>query len=292
MSRIADFFKGIVSLALIVALLAGIPALLLVIVGFPLPTEMPSLQLMRAHIEDGNIPDVFVVKTLAVVVWIVWIQLAVAVLAEMFAMVRGRASGRAPVLPGIQLFAGKLVASTVLIVSALTPTRAATAAPIMPLDEVSSAVVESVPGEPGSAHRASMAQTGSAGSVPPGVIQLTDGAVEDPGLRAAGQYPTKSGDNWWDMAERLLGDGMRWSELRDLNSGKIMLTGEVISDQTETVSGGWRLDVPADADPGLLETGLVGAELAEMGYESGEGETSGAGLAPLLEAIRPHTLVY
>ena len=69
MSRLLDFFKGIVSLVAIVALLAGVPALLLVIVGFPLPTEMPSLSAIQRHIEDGDVPDIFVIKILASSGW-------------------------------------------------------------------------------------------------------------------------------------------------------------------------------------------------------------------------------
>ena len=109
MSRLFDLLKGLISLALLLGLLVGVPAALLVIVGFPLPTETPNIDLVRRHIEDGNIPDLFVIKTLAVVVWIVWVQLAVAVLAELFAILRGRAAGRAPVLPAIQLFARTFV---------------------------------------------------------------------------------------------------------------------------------------------------------------------------------------
>ena len=42
MTRLIDFVKGLFSLLLIVALLAGIPALLVIFIGFPLPTEAPS----------------------------------------------------------------------------------------------------------------------------------------------------------------------------------------------------------------------------------------------------------
>ncbi len=308
MSRIVDLMKGLISLALIAALLVGVPALLLAIVGFPLPTEAPSWQLIRNHIEDGAIPDIFVVKALALVVWIVWIQLAVAVLTEVFALMRGRAAGRAPVLPGIQLFAGKLVASTVLIVSALTPSRAAVAAPIVPLDPM-----------PATAEAAPQAQVDAAAGFAAirvsGDVGLTASAasgfasvVDQQHLQASadGQYVTSSGDSWWDMAERLLGDGMRWSELRDLNQGRTMLTGEIIDEHTESVRGGWQLDVPTDADSRLLsprpgqpaaesaggdepaeETEIEGGGELESDDESVASETSG-----LLRAIRPATLVY
>ena len=56
MSRIFDLIKGLIGLALIVALVVGVPAALIIVVGFPFPTEMPSVEVIRAHIEDGNIP--------------------------------------------------------------------------------------------------------------------------------------------------------------------------------------------------------------------------------------------
>ncbi|MEM7325156.1 MAG: LysM peptidoglycan-binding domain-containing protein [Actinomycetota bacterium] len=254
-ARLTDLLKGIVSLALLLVLLIGIPALLLLIVGYPLPTEAPSVDLIRAHLESGDIPDQFIIKALALVVWLVWAQLAVAVLAEVFATVRGRVARRAPVLPGLQLMAGKLVASSVLIISALLPSRTATAAPIHPIDVSELAVEVPIGAPPGSAGASIVADVPGSGLL--GVVG-TEAGVD--GRTAAvdvapGWYETRNGDSWWDMAERLLGDGMRWSELRDLNSGRTMLTGELISNRTEDVKGGWQLQVPAGARADLLVSG-------------------------------------
>ncbi len=311
MTTITDFFKGIVSLALIVTLLVGVPALLATIVGFPLPTELPSPSLIANHIEDGVIPDLFVVKTSALVVWIVWLQLAVAVLAEVFGLLRGRASGRAPVLPGIQLFAGKLVASTVLIVSALTPPRAVTAAPILPLGAAAATAVERAPGPPTQPVHLDeiVVQPRSPGGSGAGDEWLVPEGT--PGRHTTKQYATTQGDNWWDIAERLLGDGMRWSEVRQLNTGKTMLTGEIVTQHTETVGAGWHLDVPSDADPTLLTPSVPTSPSAAAGVAdragSSEahrpvGDSEDPGRRPagpdsavpvgLLDAIRPHMLVY
>ncbi len=282
MSRLLDFLKGIVGLAVVLALLVGVPALLLVLIGFPLPTEMPDLNVVRNHIEDGDVPNEFVVKSLAVVVWIVWIQLAVAVLSEIFAVLRGRNAGRAPVLPALQLFARNLVASMLLLISAFSPNKSAPAAPIAPIDASEIVAIDVMPSESVTAYATggeslSFAETGSSSDV----------------VAAAGQYETGPSDNWWDMAERLLGDGMRWSELRDLNKGRTMLDGSTITDRTETVDAGWRLDVPTDADSSLL------ARFQEQPTSSGgDAETDtdrddeNEELSPLLAAIKPYTLVY
>ena len=250
-ARFADFLKGLISLLILIGILVGIPILLLLIVGYPLPTERPSIELIRAHLEAGDIPDEFIIKALALLLWFVWAQLAVAVLTEAFAIMRGRVARRAPVLPGMQLMAGKLVASSVLIISAFLPGRAATAAPIHPIAASEVAFDPQVGAPPAGLGGPSgpfeqLSRNGVTGAAQVGF------GIEASTKAADGWYETETGDSWWDMAERLLGDGMRWSELRDLNSGKTMLTGDVISDRTEEVKGGWQLHVPAGARADLL----------------------------------------
>lgn len=289
-ARFFDFLKGVISLALLLALLVGVPALLLLIVGYPLPTETPSIDLIRTHLESGDIPDQFIIKALAVLVWFVWAQLAVAVLAEAFATLRGRVARRAPVLPGMQLMAGKLVASSVLIISAFLPNRAATAAPIHPIDVSELAIESTVGGPPGlggpSGALAELSRNGIAGTAPTG-SGLGPGGVA--ATTAAGWYETQSGDSWWDMAERLLGDGMRWSELRDLNSGKTMLTGDVISNETEDVKGGWLLDVPVGARADLLVTSPGGVPDVPVEASPVEIANSGDRLTTAPPAAAPST---
>ncbi len=299
--RFADLAKGLVSLVLVLTLLVGIPALLLLVVGFPLPTEVPSAELVRAHVEDGDIPDAFVIKTLAVIVWIVWVQLALAIVVELLALIRGRMSGRAPVLPGIQTVVGKLVASIVLIGSALTPTRAAVVAPIAaPAMAVQAMVVDEVGAGPlGVASGvAEMPRVGGGGPAP--IVDRAEGRSAAHGA----SYTTRSGDNWWDLGERLLGDGMRWSELRSLNAGRTMPDGELVTGQTETVRPGWRLAVPADADPGQLDAdpadpaggpdrvgrSPVGAPRPDVLVYEGSTGSTGSGAGPAYQVVEGDNL--
>lgn len=275
--RLVDLTKGLFSLGVLIALMVGVPAALVIFIGFPLPTEMPSLELISNHLQDGDIPDEFVVKTLACFVWFVWLQMVVAVLSEMIAVARGRAAGSAPVFPGLQMGARKLVASSVLIISALSPARGAAAAPLMPvnMDDLTPVQVE---------EKTEVSAFSATASVAP--------------VSAEGQYETKAGDNWWDMAERLLGDGLRWSELRDLNEGRTMLTGDSVDSSTETVKPGWRLDVPADADGGLLrvfadeERPTIGGMVDPARQAAAQEAAAQAAPGPLVRALKPDTLVY
>ncbi len=286
MSRLLDLVKGVAGLALLLALVVGVPVLLLVIVGFPLPTESPDPALVRRHLEDGDVPDAFVIKTLALVVWVVWIQLAVAVLAEVVAVARGRVAGRAPVLPAIQLTARALVASTALIVSALTPTRSAAAVPITPID---AAPITAPVADPVSVSALDLDPSIASGT---GLVVDIDGERPDASVDRAqagaeSKYRTSSTDSWWDMAERLLGDGMRWSEMRRLNEGKVMLTGETITARTEAVRPGWLIDVPADADPTLLDRNGT-----DRGGDGDDHRVTAEEAGLLARAIKPDTLIY
>ena len=282
MRRLFDFFRGVIGLGLILALLVGIPALLVLTVGNPLPTEIPPVDVVRAHITDGDIPDPFLIKTLAVVVWFVWDPTGNGHGGGAGCGGRGRMAGRAPVLPGVQLLAGKLVASAMLIISAFGPTRAASVAPIvapvvsvdLPFDaELEGSRSAEMPRVGGRA----AAPVAAGGSMTPAATAGADAAAVSsrPAVLPGAFYTVTNGDNWWDLAERLLGDGLRWSELRAVNAGRTMPNGDVVTDRTESVRPGWVLAVPLDADPDHLDPA----------------PPEGDGRSPA-DVLRPELLVY
>ena len=68
MHRITDLARGATALTVSLALLIGFPLALVAVVGSPLPTTAPSLDLIRTHLTDGDLPDLFVIKLLALIV--------------------------------------------------------------------------------------------------------------------------------------------------------------------------------------------------------------------------------
>ena len=58
------------------------------------------------------------------------------------------------------------------------------------------------------------------------------------------QHQIQRGETWWSLAERHLGDGRRWADLRDLNLGVEASPG-VLVDQDSVLRPGWRINVPA-----------------------------------------------
>ena len=89
MRRLVDFVRGIAALLTTLTVLGGLPAGLTELIGWPLPTEMPSVELIQRHLDNGDLPDVFVIKVLALIVWLLWAQFALAVLVEAKAAITG-----------------------------------------------------------------------------------------------------------------------------------------------------------------------------------------------------------
>jgi hypothetical protein len=101
--------RGLISLTLAVLFMVAIPVGLITYVGWPLPTSLPSFDGIQLALRSGIDPQLLI-NVLAVIVWITWIQLAIALATETLAAVRGRTARRLPVLPGLQPAAAQLVA--------------------------------------------------------------------------------------------------------------------------------------------------------------------------------------
>ncbi len=114
-SKVADFARGLTALIVLCGLVIGIPLVLCIAVGWPLPREIPSAERIGDALTRRGIDDEVVVKTLAVLLWLAWAQIATAFVVEVVAMARGRAPRRAPTLPSVQLGVAKLVAAVDLI---------------------------------------------------------------------------------------------------------------------------------------------------------------------------------
>lgn len=118
-----DFVKAAVRLVLGLAVLVGVPAALCIAVGWPLPRSVPSWAEIRDGFDRQGVPIDTAISVLAVIVWCAWAQLAIAVLIELAATVRGRTSRRVALLPGTQMLARQFIASAALVLSMLGPGR-------------------------------------------------------------------------------------------------------------------------------------------------------------------------
>src|SRR5438067_1353829 len=76
------------------ALVAGVPWGLTRLVGWPLPSQLPTWTAVTEALNGASISDATLIKTLACATWLVWTMLAVCVLVEGRAWARGREAGR------------------------------------------------------------------------------------------------------------------------------------------------------------------------------------------------------
>ncbi len=232
MQRFNDLIKGLTGLTITLVLVIGVPTGLIAAIGSPLPTAWPGIDTISRHVTDGNITDAFIIKLLATIVWVAWAQLTAATISEYVSILRGKAASRAPALPAVRLLAAKLATWTTLVVTAIAPIRPALAVPLQPVSAIAMPLAPDA--------------TSHNGPVSPQAVSAP--AVAD------GKYRTQRGDTWWDISERLLGNGIRWNEIRSLNLDARMPDGDVIAAHTDIVKPGWMLSVPADANlPGNAE---------------------------------------
>ncbi|WCO67953.1 LysM peptidoglycan-binding domain-containing protein [Iamia majanohamensis] len=234
--RATRLLRGIASLATTLALVVGVPVMLVSLVGWPLPTSLPSLGDLENASRSG-ISDQVVVNTLAVIAWLVWSQLALSLVVESVAVARGHQAVRVPVLPGLQATAARLVAGILMIGATFQPARAHASPPPMPV------VIEETVDYTVAAEESRLVNANGH------ALELTEHA-DEPTTTPAVDHPTATvqrHDSYWAIAERTLGDGLRWREIFDLNVGRTLPDGSTIIAGDDTLHTGWVLLLPADA---------------------------------------------
>ncbi|MFE9481261.1 LysM peptidoglycan-binding domain-containing protein [Streptomyces spororaveus] len=210
MSTPLRLLRALFGLAVLAALIAGIPLVLLA-VGYQ-PTDFAGGWDLLTQQDDGRM--FFTVLT--TIGWIGWALFTLSALVEIVALFRGRKAKRIKGLGGMQSFAGLLIGGLVLI--APTAASAATTGP---------------------AAAATAVQTAGSGSA--ATAQTAAAAEQD----AAWPTHTVTGDSElpWDLAEQYLGSGPRWKDIAALNPSIPQL---VAGDQF--LPKGTVIRLPADAN--------------------------------------------
>lgn len=243
MKRATEVGRGLAAVIALAALLVGPPAALAIAVGWPLPTTLPALESITTAARSG-VSDGIVVKTLAVILWLAWLQVALSILGELTAVARRRPARHLPVLPGIQPAIARLVAAALLI--AATTTARTPAASALPLQSVNAPVPTLTEPPPAPAPMAT--------TTAPQNLPTTQTVV------------VERHDSYWEIAERILGDGFRWREIRDANLGRTMPDGHVITTSSELLVAGWELQIPATATTATADP-IVAPALEPTGVE-------------------------
>jgi len=245
--RLGAVLRGVVALATLAVLVAGLPVALYKLGGSPLPAHIPSwhhVTSLLLHRDNGSV----FLGAVRDVSWIAWALFTAAVVAETQATLRGRRAPRLR-LGGMQNAASWLVAVAAL---AFTGQPAAVLASTPAAVAVVSAVRPSPPhagpdarperfGDPAAAARQNVELTADLQA-----SQLTADphASQVMSMGFSQMVTVRSGDCLWTIAQRYLGNGDRYPEIVHLNLGHEMGDGHRFTDPS-VVWPGWVLQVPA-----------------------------------------------
>ena len=247
--------------AALVALLVGVPVALGVLVGWPLPRSIPTAEGVRGALTQ-QLPWEAVVKAIVCLAWLAWAQLVACVAVEARAALTeaGRGPLTAPRIPLARLnqaLARRLVTAVLVVLTSTgswSGTAAATSVGLTPAKAATGTRVN----EPAPARATDDPVANTPRPSPaalPAVSAVAAGEVADLKVYVVRPPNGASFDCLWDIAERHLGDALRYREIFELNRGHVQPDGATLREE-DLIRPGWTLLLPADA-VGLREAGVM-----------------------------------
>ncbi|MDC7120333.1 hypothetical protein OMK64_02155 [Cellulomonas fimi] len=241
--------SSVLSGVLLLLLVVGVPAGLLALDAAPaIPRSLPSLDALT-----GTIGVEQLLAVLVWIVWLAWLQFTICTVVELRSALSGVGlPARVPLAGPSQRLARTLVVSVLLLASAAGQASAAVAPSAPVHSEVGVAITApAVAGEVAAAVEAPAEAQAAQGETTYwlGDVQLSpEEGAELLGKRVYvvkvpdGRYH----DNLWDIAERTLGDGRRYSEVFELNKGRDQPDGHELTLE-RLIYPNWLLVMPEDA---------------------------------------------
>lgn len=238
--------RGVLALAVLLALVAGLPWALVHFVGWPLPDHVPTWDEVQATLLNP-MSATFLLDVLAVVCWIVWAFFVLDVARCSLDAARGITWPQVRAPGPLHGIAAALIGTVVLT---LLSNRAPSAAPTFARAVFTSnlaPVTATAPVTPGVATPApadvqqSAITINSDAAAPPGMVQVT----AEVQLPHNGIY-----DSLWRIAERVYGPGggNRWPELFQLNRGVAQPDGRTLTNPC-LIRPGWHITAYIPAPP-------------------------------------------
>ncbi|MFC5928606.1 LysM peptidoglycan-binding domain-containing protein [Cryobacterium melibiosiphilum] len=245
--------SGIGSLLVLAALLAGIPAALLLLAGNPFPS---GDELGRA-LTTPDYGGAFLMGTvLPLIAWVAWATFALGFLVELPAQLRRLPS---PSLPGLgrqQKWAAGLIVAVVVMITGFSSIAQPASASAPGFDQAP----------------VSVAQEAAPASAPAAVTEVTPAVGVAPAVAAAPTYEVVDGDSLWRIAEQHLGAGERFLEIAQLNYGGSQADGHSLT-ADHWLNSGWVLTLPADAAVPAADTADGAALLGTADHVVVAGDT-------------------
>ena len=225
---------GLAASLAIVAILAGLPIVLVAVGGNPIPTELPT---PADFLDWFTTPDDGTLALNAIILggWLVWAFLAFSIIAELIAAVRGV---RAPALPGLRMpqdTARRLVATAALLF--VTTPGATLATPALASGNTTPPPVTAqvlAPANGINQHVPARAGTQATGGQP------------RPDSTAVLEHVVEPGDTLTGVAETYLGDGDRWPEIYEATQHLTQPADQQLTDP-DIIDIGWTLNIPTSS---------------------------------------------
>ncbi|WP_291762712.1 LysM peptidoglycan-binding domain-containing protein [Cellulomonas sp. 73-145] len=226
----ADLARGLGAAMALLGFVVGVPTALVALAPVYLPDQVPTWGQLWDRVmspDDGSL----LLAVLGAVAWATWAAFTGSVLVELAASARRVHAPRIPMLGGLQRTAARLIATAGLLVA----TTSAISTPASPA-AASALVATLTPVAPADA--APLAAPAAPATTPTSAAAAPSVALPS--------ITVHRGDTLWDLAERHLGDPLRYTEIRDLNTGRTQPDGSRLRD-ADFIKPGWTLLLPADA---------------------------------------------
>lgn len=261
--------RGLACAAALCLFLTGLPVLLVLGVGWPGLQSLPSPSGLKLSLETGVLPSAFVIKSIALLLWIVWLQMATSTGIDLWAHIRGRVTPRSFLIPRImRQISGHVIAGALL--ASFTLQNPATATAVPENRELLNPIVlnpaSASPLLPPNQQNPQLETPSNAASTTDGDEQT----VQQAGITANSDvvaspltHTVSPNDNLREVAQRYLGNPNRWTEVFLLNQGRAQTDGNTLYDPAH-LNAGWELVMPTDAHaPTNVQPPTNGMELAD-----------------------------
>ncbi|HEY7145987.1 MAG TPA: hypothetical protein VH637_17245 [Streptosporangiaceae bacterium] len=230
-----DVLAGLLAVIALAALTVGVPLALISLFGLPVPHHLSASAFTR------QLDLAAILKVLAVVIWLAWLQLVWCVVVEVQAAIRNAGMpSRVPLAGGTQSVVHRLVTAVLLLftaTAAITPAllHSGPAGPARPAVAITQQV------QTASQHGGEHAHAPEAAVGRHHAEKIY--VVQPP----AGRYH----ESLWEIAQNHLGNGRRYGEIFELNKDRVQPDGSKLT-IASLIRPGWVLHMPHDAHgPGI-----------------------------------------